>query len=99
MCDMPEPCEFPSRDSCQKRFIWTLKEGDLAPYPVVGLALQIGDAKKFPQILGFESRDPFFIVSKQGPCFTAMEEDGGEKRLVQLELAFEADGVASPDPV
>ena len=27
-----------------------------------------------------------------------MEEDGGEKRLVQLELAWEADGVAPPDP-
>ena len=27
----------------------------------------------------------FFIVSKQGPCFTAMEEEGGYKRLVQNE--------------
>ena len=38
-------------------------------------------------------------VSKQGPCFTGIEEDGGDKRLVQLELACEADGVAPPDPV
>ena len=22
-CDMPEPCQFPSLDSCQKRFLWT----------------------------------------------------------------------------
>ena len=36
----------------------------------------------------------FFRVSKLGPCFTAIEEDGGDKRLVQLELACEADGVA-----
>ena len=40
-----------------------------------------------------------FRVSEQGPCFTAIEEDGGDKRLVQLELACEADGVALPDPV
>ena len=23
-CDMPETCEFPSLDSCQKRFLWAL---------------------------------------------------------------------------
>ena len=39
----------------------------------------------------------FFSVSKQGPCFTAVEEDGGDERLVQLELVCEADGVAPPD--
>ena len=38
-------------------------------------------------------------VSEQGPCLTALEEDGGEKRLVQLKLACEADGTAPPDPV
>ena len=36
MCDMPEPCEFPSLDSCQKRFLWTHKEVDHAPHPVFG---------------------------------------------------------------
>ena len=41
----------------------------------------------------------FFRVSKHGSCFTAVEEDGGDKRLVQLELACESDGVAPPDPV
>ena len=39
-----------------------------------------------------------FSVSQQGPCLTAME-DGGDKRLVELELAFEADGIALPDSV
>ena len=33
----------------------------------------------------------------QDPCFTAIEEDGGDKRLVQLERACEADCVASQD--
>ena len=42
---------------------------------------------------------PFFRVSKQGPCFTAIEEDGGDKRLAQLELACNADDVAPPYPV
>ena len=34
---MPEPCKFPSLDSCQKRFLWTHEEADRAPHPVVGL--------------------------------------------------------------
>ena len=50
--------------------------------------------------LGFESLDPFFFrVSKQGPCFTATEEEGSDKRLVELELACKADGVALLDPI
>ena len=35
-CDMPEPCKFPSLDSCQVRFLWTHKKVDLAPHPVIG---------------------------------------------------------------
>ena len=54
----------------------THKEVDLAPYPVVGLVLKVGDTEKFPHALGFESLDPFFFfffsrVSKQGAYFTA----------------------------
>ena len=99
-CGMPEPCKFPSLDSCQKRFLWTIREVDLVLHTVAGLVLQVGEAEKFPEALGFESRDFFFFrVSKQGPCFTVKEEDGGDKRLVDLELAFEADGVSPPDPV
>ena len=60
VCDMPEPCEFQSLDRCQISFLWTHKEVDLAPRPAVGLVLQVGDAEKFPQALGFESLDPFF---------------------------------------
>ena len=59
-CDMPESCKFPSLDSCQKRFLWTHKEVDLAPHPVVGLMFQVGDTKKFPKPLSFECQDPFF---------------------------------------
>ena len=74
---------FPSFGSC---IPVDHKGVDLALHPVVGLVLQVGDAEKFPQALGFEGLGPFFRVSKQGPCFTAREEDGGDKRLVELEL-------------
>ena len=56
-CDMPEPCQFSSVGSCQKRSVWTHKEVDLAPHPVVGLVLQVGVAEKFPQALGSEGLD------------------------------------------
>ena len=59
-CDMPEPCQFPSLDSCQKRLQWTHEEADLPSHPVVGLVFQVGDAEKFPKAFGFESPDPFF---------------------------------------
>ena len=45
-CDLPEPCKFPCLDSCQKRFLWTHKEVDLALHPVIGLVLKVGDAEK-----------------------------------------------------
>ena len=72
-CDMPKACKFLSLDSCQKRFLCTHKEADLAPHPVIGLVLQVGNTEKFPQALGFKSLDPFFRVSKQGPSFTATD--------------------------
>ena len=73
----------------------THNEADLAPHPGVSLVLQGGDAEKFLQALGFESLYPFLFVfvlfckvSKQGPCFTVIEEDGSDKRRVQLEVCF-----------
>ena len=98
---MPKLCKFPSLDSCQKRFLWTHKEVDRAPHPVIGLVLQARDAGKSPQALGTENLDLFFFFrfNRQGPCFTAIEENGGDKKLVELELACEADGIAPPYPV
>ena len=58
--DMPEPCKFWSLDCCQKRFLWTHKEVDHAPHPVVGLVLQVGDTEKFPHALRLESLLPHF---------------------------------------
>ena len=49
-CDIPEPCKFPSHHGCQKRFLWTYKEVDLALHPGVGPVLQVGDTEKFPQL-------------------------------------------------
>ena len=81
---MPEPCEFTSLDSCQKRFLWTYKEVDPAPHPVVDLVLQVGDAENFTRHLVSKAWILFFSsgVRKQGPCVTDVEEDGGDKRLV-----------------
>ena len=80
-CIMPKPCKFPFLDSC-KMFLWTYKEVGLTLHPVIGLVLQTGDTEA-SQALGFDSLDPFFRVSKQVPRFTAIEEDGGDKRLVE----------------
>ena len=65
---------------------------------VVGLLLSVEDAEKLTQARGFESQDPFLLVSKQDPSVTAVE-DGGDEKPVQPELACEADGVALPAPV
>ena len=45
------------------RLLGAHKEGAVAPHPVTGLVLQVRDAEKIPQALGFESLDPF--VSQQ----------------------------------
>ena len=66
----------------------THKEADLALHPVVGVVLQVGDAEKFPQARGFESLDPFFGVSKQGPCFTARERRMEVTRTARPYLAW-----------
>ena len=62
-CDMPEPRNFLSLDSCHKRLLWTQKEVDLSPHPVFGLVLQV-NMEKLPQARSFESLDTFFSVSK-----------------------------------
>ena len=61
--------------------MWTHKEVDLALHRVVGLVLQERGAEEFPQAPGFEGLVPFLRVGKQGPCFTAIQEDGGDTRL------------------
>ena len=102
-CNIPEPCKFPSLNSCQVPVDPQGKEVYLAPHPAIGLVFQVGDTEKFPHAVGFKSLDHFsflfFRVSKQGPCFSAVEEDGRDKRLVELEPACKADGVAPPDPL
>ena len=62
---------------------------------VIGLVLYVVHMDTFPQALSLESLDPFLGVSKQGQRLTAIEEDGGNKRLAQLEFP----SVALPDPV
>ena len=75
---MPGLFEFPSLDSCQKRFLWAYNGVDLAPHPVSGLVLQVGETEKFPQALGFGSLDPSSRFSERGPCLTATGKDGSD---------------------
>ena len=65
-CDMSEPCKFPSLVNCQKRFLWTHREVDLAPHSVAGLALEVGDTETFPQALGSEGLEPFSQSQQAG---------------------------------
>ena len=52
--------------------------------------------EKFPHALGFESLDSFFQSQQARFMFHSRRGGyGGDKRLVQLELACAADGVAS----
>ena len=60
-CEMLEPCKFPSLDSCIKRFMRTHKEVDLAPHPVAGLFVHVGDAEKFSHAFGFEMPVSFLL--------------------------------------
>ena len=99
VCVMPKPCKFPSLDSCQKSLCGLSKEVDLVLHPVIGLVLQVADAEKFHRALGLKNLDPFYQSQQTGLCFTAIEEDGGDKRLAELELACDSDGVGSPDPL
>ena len=86
-CDMPETCECPPLGGCWKRVLWAHKEVGTAAHPVFGLVLQVGEVSS-------ESLDHFLGVSKQGPCLTAIEQDGDDKRLLLFELACQANGDA-----
>ena len=91
---MLEPCNFPSLQSCQKRFLRAHKEVDLAPHSVVGLVFQAGDTEKFPLALRLESLDLSLGITKRIPYLKVIKENGSDKGLVQLKLACEADDVA-----
>ena len=66
VCDMPNRCKSPSHDSCQNRFLWTYRGTDLATHQVIVLVIQVRDAEKFPQALGFEGLDPFLSSHTDG---------------------------------
>ena len=60
--DMPEPCIYPSLDSCQKRFMWTHKEVDLALHPVIGPG-SCAPSKRFEEVSSdssFQNPGSFF---------------------------------------
>ena len=51
------------------RFLWTHKEVDRAPHPVIGLVLEVGEAEKSARALDFESLDPFSFRQQVGSMF------------------------------
>ena len=98
-CDMPEPCKFPSFHSSRRGSCGPTRK--LTSFRTRSLVLcsKWEIRRSFLRHLVPKAWIVFFRVSKQGPCFRAFEEDGGDERLVELELALEADGVAPPDLV
>ena len=50
------------------------KAATIALHPVVGLVLQVRDAEKFPQALGFKSLDPFYSESASMSMFHSHRE-------------------------
>ena len=84
VCDMPEPCKFrlltvARRGSCgPKRKLSLLRTQSLVLISMQKMR------RSFLMHFGLESLDPFFRVSKQSLRFTAVEENGDDKRLVEL---------------
>ena len=95
-CDMPEQCKFPFLESCQKRFLWAHNEVEFISRWCCAPSRRYGEVSSNTW---FRRPGSFFQSQQAGSCFTAVEEDGGNKRHVEVELARKGDGVASPDPV
>ena len=94
-CDMPKTCKFPFLDSYQKMFLWTHKEVYLAPHPVVGLVLQVGDAGKFLQALGFESLDPLFQSHQSTPTADGRPRSASDARIFRVPRVCSQEEVLS----
>ena len=90
----PNYASFPSLDVARREYCGPKRESILLRTELLVSCSKHEMRKKCPQTLRFEGLDSFLRVSQQGPCFTALEEDGGDKRRVQLERAFEAECVA-----
>ena len=78
-CDVPEPCKFPSLDSCQKRFLWIHKEVDLAPHPVVGDNSALHNEEE--KMAATTPR-----LQQQGPLLPTLQRKGREDPVIQLRL-------------
>ena len=97
--NVPKPCEFLSLYSCQKRFFRPTREFILLRTQALVLCSKWKMRRNFLRHLVSKACALFLRLRKQGPCFSAIEENGGNRRPVELELACEANGVASTDPV
>ena len=75
----PNHASFPLLDSFQKCFLWTHKEVELLRTQSLVLCPKYEIRRSFLMHLVSKSWTHLFTVSKQGPCFTAVEEDGADK--------------------
>ena len=87
-----------SLDSCQNRFLWANKEDNLAPRPVIGFELQIGDVEKFflAHLVWTALIFSPVSVSRVHVSQQYRRVETTRERSVQLALTCLADGVASP---
>ena len=74
-------------------------QADFAPHPLVGLALQVGDARSFIRHLISKA----WVRFSQSASRVHVSQPWGRvetiRGLYNLKLFFGADGVASPDPI
>ena len=85
--DTPKLCRFLSLDSCQKKFLWTYKDVDLAPHHSRWCcAPSETNGKVFSCTWFWKPGSFLFRFSWQGPCFTAVLEDEGDRILVVLKV-------------
>ena len=67
--DVPEPCKFPFQGICQKTFVWTHKELDLALHLAVVPVLPSRRCGEVSSCTWFQKPGSFFSIRKQGFMF------------------------------
>ena len=87
---MPEPCDFRLFTVARRGFCRPTRKFDLAPHPIVGLPLQEGGAKKFPQALCFRRLQKNGL-KKEGWSLVRLVFDHEFHRMGGLLLNLELD--------
>ena len=93
---MPDPCEFSSLDSCQKRFLQTHKEVNLVPHPVVGLT---SPSKRCGEVSSgtWSGKPDSFSQSQQVWTFLQLDKEKRNETCTFLKLLQKVIMVSSPN--